>query len=113
MKLPLSVILFRKKYVSGFLLKPPEIILRKQIWQTILPRWKFCCPGWHDYLRNTLTPLYTSCTTEDQYQDICREFEASCPDWKIQEEQLLLYWTYTYFCGAVYDEMTFAKAKMV
>ena len=69
-------------------------------------------PGWHDYLRNTLTPLYTSCTTEDQYQDICREFEASCPDWKIQEEQLLLYWTYTYFCGAVYDGEGYVKVQM-
>ena len=103
---------FQKKICQWIPAETSGKILRKQIWKTILPKMEVLRPGWHDYLRNTLTPLYTSCTTEDQYQDICREFEASCPDWKIQEEQLLLYWTYTYFCGAVYDEMIFAKAKM-
>ena len=68
--------------------------------------------GWHDYLLETLTPLYTACDTEQQYQDVCLEFETFYPDWKIQEEQLLLYWIYTYFCGAVYDEQIFAKVKM-
>ena len=36
----------------------------------------------------------------------------SYPDWQIQEEQLLVYWIYTYFCGAVYDDEIFAKVKM-
>ena len=40
------------------------------------------------------------------------EFLNLYPDWIIQEEQLLLYWIYTYFCGAVYDEQIFAKVKM-
>lgn len=35
-----------------------------------------------------------------------------CPDWQIQEEQLLVYWIYTYFCGAVYDDEIFTKVKM-
>ena len=30
---------------------------------------------------------------------------------QIQKEQLLVYWLYTYFCGAVYDEKIFAKRK--
>lgn len=33
------------------------------------------------------------------------------PEWEIQGEQLLVYFLYTYFCGAVYDEEAFAKAK--
>ena len=40
------------------------------------------------------------------------DFEKAYPDWNIQEEQLLVYWIYTYFCGAVYDGEVFAKVKM-
>ena len=40
------------------------------------------------------------------------DFEKAYPDWNIQEEQLLVYWIYTYFCGAVYDGEIFAKVKM-
>ncbi len=86
--------------------------LRKSIWKTIIPQMEILRSGWHDYLRDTLTPLYTSCDTEQQYQNVCLEFETFYPDWKIQEEQLLLYWIYTYFCGAIYDEQIFAKVKM-
>ena len=39
------------------------------------------------------------------------EFDFYCPDWHIQEEQLLVYWIYTYFCGAVYDDEIFTKLK--
>ena len=31
---------------------------------------------------------------------------------EIQAEQLLMFWTYTYFCGAVYDGWIFSKAKL-
>ena len=41
-----------------------------------------------------------------------QEFLATYPDWEIQEEQLLVYWIYTYFCGAVYDDQIFTKIKM-
>ena len=34
------------------------------------------------------------------------------PKWQIQAEQLVLYWLYTYFCGAVYDDQIFAKVKL-
>lgn len=32
--------------------------------------------------------------------------------WEIQAEQLLIYFIFTYFCGAVYDERIFAKVQM-
>lgn len=86
--------------------------LRKNIWKTILPQMEVLHSGLHDYLRNILTPFYAACDTEQQYQNLCLEFENDYPDWKVQEEQLLLYWIYTYFCGAVYDERIFAKVKM-
>ena len=33
-------------------------------------------------------------------------------DWNIVCEQLLVYYIYTYFCGAVYDEKIFVNAQM-
>ena len=84
--------------------------LRKQIWQTVIPQMEVLCPGWHEYLEETLTPLYDGDFTGEP--DIYKSFIAAYPDWEIQEEQLLLYWIYTYFCGAVYDGQIFAKVKM-
>ena len=34
------------------------------------------------------------------------------PDWDIMLEQLLVYFIYTYFCGAVYDDYVASKVKM-
>lgn len=84
--------------------------LKKQIWQTVIPQMEVLRPGWHEYLEETLVPLYDGDFAEEP--DIYKSFITAYPDWKIQEEQLLLYWIYTYFCGAVYDGHIFAKVKM-
>ena len=83
---------------------------RKQIWQTVIPQMEVLRPGWHEYLEETLVPLYDGDFAEEP--DIYKSFITAYPDWEIQEEQLLLYWIYTYFCGAVYDGRIFAKVKM-
>mgnify|MGYP006910889344 FL=1 len=84
--------------------------LRKQIWQTVIPQMEVLRPGWHEYRKETLVPLYDGDFAEEP--DIYKSFITAYPDWEIQEEQLLLYWIYTYFCGAVYDGHIFAKVKM-
>ena len=86
--------------------------LSMQIWKSIIPQMEVLRPGWHDFLRDTLSPLYTSCKTDAELLELYDAFAADYPDWAIQEEQLLLYWIYTYFCGAVYDDQIFAKVKM-
>ena len=86
--------------------------LKKQIWQTVIPQMEVLRPGWHKYLKEMLSPLYTSSSDDCGRHDFYDEFLISYPDWEIQEEQLLLYWIYTYFCGAVYDGQIFAKVKM-
>ena len=86
--------------------------LRRQIWQTVIPQMEVLRPGWHDFLRKTLSPLYGSRHSDSALQSAYDSFTEDYPDWEIQEEQLLLYWIYTYFCGAVYDEQIFAKVKM-
>ena len=67
-------------------------------------------PGWHDFLNETLSALYGK--SAPAYLEHRDDFSKAYPDWNIQEEQLLVYWIYTYFCGAVYDEEIFAKIKM-
>ena len=69
-------------------------------------------PGWHTYLRKTLVPLYDFCRSDTELTEIYAAFAHDYPDWTVHEEQLLLYWIYTYFCGAVYDDQIFAKVKM-
>ncbi len=84
----------------------------KQIWKTVIPKMEVLRPGWHHYLRKTLVPLYGPCNNDEELINAYAAFENYYPDWSIQEEQLLLYWIYTYFCGAVYDDQIFAKVKM-
>ena len=85
--------------------------------KTVVPEMEVLRPGWQEYLKNCLTPLYNRNTDPQSdsgnlYSWQKSEFDFSYPDWQIQEEQLLVYWIYTYFCGAVYDDEIFAKVKM-
>ena len=91
--------------------------LFKKMWKTVVPEMEVLRPGWQEYLKNCLTPLYNRNTDPQSdsgnlYSWQKSEFDFSYPDWQIQEEQLLVYWIYTYFCGAVYDDEIFAKVKM-
>lgn len=52
----------------------------------------------------------------DAYQVYTEEFtqwiKEEMPDWEIICEQILVYFLFTYFCGAVYDGRVYAKAQM-
>lgn len=110
----------------------PEQLLKK-MWKAIVPKMEVLRPGWHEFLAETLSALYrdsSKATAESAlgektdshnqssqigislYHEHTADFAKAYPDWNIQEEQLLVYWIYTYFCGAVYDEEIFAKVKM-
>ena len=91
--------------------------LFKEMWKTVVPEMEVLRPGWQEYLRDCLTPLYKEdidplYDSGNLYSHHKSEFDHCYPDWQIQEEQLLVYWIYTYFCGAVYDDEIFAKIKM-
>lgn len=81
--------------------------LFKDMWKAIVPQMEVLRPGWWEFLDGCLKPLYQ--IPGEKFRE---EFEFYYPDWQIQEEQLLVYWIYTYFCGAVYDDEIFAKVKM-
>ena len=87
----------------------PEQLFKK-MWKTIVPEMEVLRPGWHDFLNKALSALYGK--SAPAYLEHKDDFSKAYPDWNIQEEQLLVYWIYTYFCGAVYDEEIFAKIKM-
>lgn len=94
----------------------PEQLFKK-MWKNVVPEMEVLRPGWQEYLKNCLTPLYNGNTDPQSdsgnlYSWQKSEFDFSYPDWQVQEEQLLVYWLYTYFCGAVYDDEIFAKVKM-
>ena len=70
---------------------------------------------WYVLLTETELTLYAR-ETPEQYQEMSKEFrqwmnQKEIP-WEIQKEQLLVYFLYTYFCGAVYDGRILAKAMM-
>ncbi len=69
---------------------------------------------WEETLLETEELLYGS--GEEKYKEIKEKFAVwkaeQFPDWDILLEQLLVYFIYTYFCGAVYDEYVASKVKM-
>ena len=81
----------------------------KQIWKTIVPKLEVLSPDWTGFLKDTLISLYHTCPEEASYMELLLDFQDTFPEWQIQKEQLLVYWLYTYFCGAVYDEKSLPK----
>lgn len=69
---------------------------------------------WWIGLRETEDALYEA--GYDKYDALHQEFAKwlgeYMPQWKVQCEQLLVYFIYTYFCGAVYDGRAYAKVQM-
>ena len=72
---------------------------------------------WPGTLERLEQQLYAQ--DEGYYQQIRQEFrrqmqgtEEQKQQWEIYKEQLLLFFLYTYFCGAVYDDMIYTKAVL-
>ena len=80
----------------------------------LLHHLEFLADDWEDTLRKTEHVLYGA--GEEEYVSVKEKFarwkKEQFPDWDIMCEQLLVYFIYTYFCGAVYDEYVASKVKM-
>lgn len=103
---------FLEKISSRCFLDVDRVDLMKQIWNVVVPEMEVLAPGWTVFLKETLTALYHRCPDEGAFRKLLADFQDIFPEWEIQKEQLLVYWLYTYFCGAVYDERIFVKGKM-
>jgi len=80
----------------------------------LLHNLEFLADDWEETLFATERTLYEN--GADEYQSIRDNFSGwrkeHFPNWDIMKEQLLVYFIYTYFCGAVYDEYVASKVKM-
>ena len=80
----------------------------------LLHNLEFLAEDWEETLLETERVLYSA--GKENYQKMKEEFAAwklvHFPDWDSMQEQLLVYFIYTYFCGAVYDEYVASKVKM-
>jgi len=70
---------------------------------------------WEDVLSQTWNVLFEK--GQDSYRKICERFQKMYlmkekPSWEIAGEQLLMFFVYTYFCGAVYDNMIYSKMAL-
>lgn len=80
----------------------------------LLRNLEFLADDWEETLTETERILYEkgARTYEEIKQDFCAWRTEYIPDWDIMQEQLLVYFITTYFCGAVYDEYVASKVKM-
>ena len=74
-------------------------------------------PEWDDVLDGAEKWLYQG--SEETYHKICEEFHKAYgslgshkEEWENLGEQLLMFFVYTYFCGAVYDDMVCSKLEL-
>lgn len=68
---------------------------------------------WSENLTRLKQNIYTK--GSDFYQKNRMDFlkkEGETENWEIYKEQLLLFFVYTYFCGAVYDDMVYTKVVL-
>lgn len=74
-------------------------------------------PEWDGVLDGAEKWLYQG--SEETYHKICEEFHKAYgslgshkEEWENLGEQLLMFFVYTYFCGAVYDDMVCSKMEL-
>ena len=74
-------------------------------------------PEWNQILDGAEKWLYQK--NEETYKNICKEFHQMYgalsnykEEWENVGEQLMMFFVYTYFCGAVYDDMVCSKMEM-
>ena len=74
-------------------------------------------PEWDQVLDGAEKWLYQG--SEETYHKICEEFHKAYgslgshkEEWENLGEQLLMFFVYTYFCGAVYDDMVCSKMEL-
>lgn len=83
----------------------------------VLRRLERLRPTWDKVLDDADRGLYQG--NEENYRQICEEFHRMYgalsdhkEEWENLGEQLLMFFVYTYFCGAVYDDMVCSKMEL-
>lgn len=100
-----------EKKFSGFAGQGVERRLEMRKLFRRLYRLEVLRPDWTELLRHLEEKLYHE-LSQEQYEEDCREFAAYYKEKEYEFEQMLMYFVFTYFCGAVYDEDAFRKVKL-
>ena len=99
-----------KKTYSGYLGKAG---LRQQYMNDMLEelhRLEVLRPSWTESVRETQKLLYKDMTA-NEYEVLCEEFDSYYSDRMEEYEQLMSYFIFTYFAGAVYDYEVESKLR--
>lgn len=68
-------------------------------------------PSWTDFLKEQERRLYHE-LSQEEYEVSYREFAEYYKEKEFEFENIFMYFIFTYFCGAVYDEDAFSKVKL-
>lgn len=101
---------FREKLKRSSQDVESSFTLIQRMWKTVVPEMEVLREEWSGFLKENLELLYHD--GEEKYKERRKAFISSYGSWEIQCEQLMVYWVFTYFCGAVYDGEAFAKMKL-
>ena len=81
-----------------------------KIWKCLY-RLEVLKPDWTDLLKKHEQKLYRE-LSQEEYEELSQEFAVYYREKEYEYEQLLMYFIFTYFCGAVYDRDAFSKVKL-
>ena len=78
---------------------------------------EFLSEDWETYLERCRVTLYEGGAkayrdTQNEFKEYCKQAPIDGIDMDILLEQLLVYFVFAYFCGAVYDDNVIGKIKM-
>ena len=90
---------------------------KMKTWFTVFDELEVLRDEWTQFLQEVSKTLYEN--GWEKYEDIRRQFEEQKREgagfwkrWEVMLEQLMVFWIYTYFCGAVYDDLVYAKMML-
>ena len=84
--------------------------LMQKIWKRVLPHFEVLNKSWPKFLKKCYHSLYGK--GEQNYLENLCIFEEYNKNWEMEAQQLLVYFIFTYYCGAVYDGESYTKALM-
>ena len=84
-----------------------DLLVIQRLWNPFLEELEVLQEGWYENLEKSKKRLYLRGQT--YYEELQHKFECDYPEWEIECEQLMVYWIFAYFGGAVYDDNIIGK----
>ena len=106
---------FRKK-LAGLGLRPVKRYQAAESMFGVFDQMEVLKKDWPVYLAGVRNALFGRGADSygEEYQEFWQSvgYGAESGDWQLWGEQLMVYFVFTYFCGAVYDGRAFARMKL-